>query len=118
MFPWNRNFEAQLTNTNPKYEEAEENGVREMTTGDRYMKRRQTEKRYSAATSTAGTKERRKEWTMNICQQETVYKLVHTIKTERCSNISISYTRKCTDFYTVLNEGESDCTDGRSWRKR
>jgi hypothetical protein len=88
-----------------------------MTAGDRYMKRRQIEKRFSATTSNTGTKERRKEWIMNICQQEMVYFLLPKIKTEKRTNNSISYTRKCTDFYAVLKEGESDSTDGRSWRK-
>jgi hypothetical protein len=43
---------------NQNYEEAEENGGRVVTAGDSQMKRRQTEKRFTATTSTAGPKER------------------------------------------------------------
>ena len=54
---------------NRNYEEAEEYGVREVTVGDRYMKKRRTEKRYSAAPLNRGPRERRKERAMRISEK-------------------------------------------------
>ena len=50
LFLWNRNLEAQTTKHDPKLEQTEEYGIRDVTVGDRYMKIRHTERRYSATT--------------------------------------------------------------------
>jgi hypothetical protein len=93
---------------NRKYEVTEEYGDSDVTVGDRYMKIRHIEKRYSCYNLNQDRKiERMKEAITIICEKGKVHFLVNTIKTEKHTNNGISSNKNRLFTRCLMKENQT-----------